>query len=434
MYPHIESVSSDRQLPPATDVAIIGGGIIGVCAAYCLAARGIAVVLLEKGTIGAEQSSRNWGWCRSMGRDLAEVPLAMASLRLWDEWQARLPQDLGFRRSGILYACETPRQLADQAQWLQAASQLGARAQILEGAELRRVVPEGARSGWAGALHATLDGRAEPHLATARIAAAARQQGARLFTHCAVRGIDTQAGRVRAVITEHGELRCSTAILAGGAWSSLFCRNLGIRLPQLKVIASVLRTQPMPGGPEHAVGAGNYAFRKRLDGGYSIAQRSANIAPITPDSLRYFNDFLPALGKQYRELRLRFGRTFFDECRLPNRWALDQPSPFEHCRVLDPQPSAAILKEAQDALSAAFPFFRNLRVQQTWAGVMDVTPDAVPVIGPLASLPGLHLATGFSGHGFGIAPGAGHLLADLIDGSPPLVDPTPFRCARLIHS
>ncbi|MDF5905918.1 FAD-dependent oxidoreductase [Pseudomonas aeruginosa] len=144
--------------PPATDVAIIGGGIIGVCAAYCLAARGIAVVLLEKGTIGAEQSSRNWGWCRSMGRDLAEVPLAMASLRLWDEWQARFPQDLGFRRSGILYASETPRQLADQAQWLQAASQLGARAQILEGAELRRVLPEGARSGWAGALQAPLDG------------------------------------------------------------------------------------------------------------------------------------------------------------------------------------------------------------------------------------------------------------------------------------
>ncbi|HEJ3167058.1 TPA: FAD-binding oxidoreductase, partial [Pseudomonas aeruginosa] len=166
MYPHIESVSSDQQLPPATDVAIIGGGIIGVCAAYCLAARGIAVVLLEKGTIGAEQSSRNWGWCRSMGRDLAEVPLAMASLRLWDEWQARFPQDLGFRRSGILYASETPRQLADQAQWLQAASQLGARAQILEGAELRRVLPEGARSGWAGALQAPLDGRAEPHLAT----------------------------------------------------------------------------------------------------------------------------------------------------------------------------------------------------------------------------------------------------------------------------
>ncbi|MDF5988300.1 hypothetical protein P4131_31355 [Pseudomonas aeruginosa] len=160
---------------------------------------------------------------------------------------------------------------------------------------------------------------------------------------------------MRAVITEHGELRCSTAILAGGAWSSLFCRNLGIRLPQLKVIASVLRTQPMPGGPEHAVGAGNYAFRKRLDGGYSIAQRSANIAPITPDSLRYCHDFLPALGKQYRELRLRFGRTFFEECRLPNHWALDQVSPFERCRVLDPQPSAAILRGSPGRAQCGLP-------------------------------------------------------------------------------
>ena len=110
---------------------------------------------------------------------------------------------------------------------------------------------------------------------------------------------------------------------------------------------------------------------------------------------------------------------------------MDSQSPFERCRVLDPKPSPAILAEAREALAAAFPFFRQIRVEQSWAGVMDVTPDAIPVIGPVQKLPGLFLSTGYSGHGFGIAPGAGHLLADLIDGSTPLVDPRPFAYERL---
>ena len=431
MYPQIPIVASDAELPARTDVAIIGGGIVGVCTAYALAARGIAVTLLEKGEIAAEQSSRNWGWVRSMGRDLAEIPLALASLRLWDDWQTSLGEDTGFVRTGICYACENPRQLADQETWLRGASAFGAEARLLDANELRRRLPEGARAGWSGALFAPHDGRAEPHLASAAIARAARRLGAQMLTRCAVRGVGTEGGRVASVITERGELRCSTVVLAGGAWSSLLCKSLGIRLPQLKVIASVLRTPPMPGGPEQALGASRFAFRKRADGGYTIAQRTANLAPITPDSFRYLGDFLPALGKQYRELRVRLGREFLDEWRLPSRWALDEVSPFERCRVLDPAPSPEILEEARAALGAVYPFFKDLPIAQSWAGAMDVTPDAIPVIGAAPQLPGLFLSTGYSGHGFGIAPGAGQLMADLIMGTPPLVDPRPFRFERL---
>lgn len=204
MYPQIETLGSDR-LPESTEVAIIGGGIIGVSTAYWLARRGIAVTVLEKGLIGAEQSSRNWGWCRSMGRDLAEIPLALASLRLWDSWQAHLGENLGFHRSGVLYACENPQQLQQQATWLEAARAHGVQARLLEGADLLRVMPEGAAAGWSGALHTPSDGRAEPHRASAVIARAAQRLSARIVTGCAVRGwISRQAGSRACTANEVG--------------------------------------------------------------------------------------------------------------------------------------------------------------------------------------------------------------------------------------
>jgi glycine/D-amino acid oxidase-like deaminating enzyme len=129
-------------------------------------------------------------------------------------------------------------------------------------------------------------------------------------------------------------------------------------------------------------------------------------------------------------LRLRVGSRFVDEWRLAKRWAMDEATPFEQVRVLDPEPSEALLREARRNLARAFPAFKNLQVAQSWAGLIDVTPDAVPVISAVDAVPGFYLATGFSGHGFGIGPGAGRLMADLVSGDPPIVDPQPFRYAR----
>jgi glycine/D-amino acid oxidase-like deaminating enzyme len=231
------------------------------------------------------------------------------------------------------------------------------------------------------------------------------------------------------VVTEKGPIACQAVVLAGGAWSRLFCGNMDLAFPQLKILGCVMRTAPME-GPEEAVGASNFAFRKRVDGGYTIAQRNANLAPIVPDSFRLFFDFLPALRQQRHELRLRIGRRFIEEWRLPRRWALDQATPFEQVRVLDPVPNDRILDEGRANLVKAFPAFEKMVVQERWAGLIDVTPDAVPVISAVDAVPGFFIASGFSGHGFGIGPGAGRLMADLVAGDTPVVDPAPFRYAR----
>lgn len=221
-------------------------------------------------------------------------------------------------------------------------------------------------------------------------------------------------------------------VLAGGAWSRRFCGNLGLRLPQLTVVNSVQRTAPLDTGIDVSASGDLFSFRKRLDGGYTVAHRHLSVADIVPDSFALFFAFLPALRLDRKGLKLRIGRRFLDEARLARRWSLDQPSPFEQVRILDPAPVEPMLEQPLSSLKRMFPAFAPARVVERWAGAIDVTPDAVPVISVIDSLPGLYLATGFSGHGFGIGPGAGRLMADLVTGKPPLVDPAPFRYSRFI--
>jgi glycine/D-amino acid oxidase-like deaminating enzyme len=429
MSPPVEPVHSDPGMPGRADVVIIGGGIIGASAAMFLAEKGHSVVLCEKGRIGGEQSSRNWGWCRTMGRDAQEIPLAIESLRLWRGMNARTSRETGFRQAGIVYLCESEKEIASQEAWLNEARQYQVDARLLRGAAIDTLVP-GASNMFVAAMHTPSDGRAEPSHAAPAIAETARASGATILTECAVRGVETQAGRVSGVVTEKGRISCNAVVLAGGAWSRLFCGNAGIELPQLRVLASVFRTAPLSGAPEVAVGGSVFAFRKRLDGGYTIARRNANVADITPDSFRLLLQYLPTLKQNYGEIRIQFGRRFFEELRTRRHWSLDQATPFEAVRVLDPAPKQATLTEAREVLSRRFPVFAQMQVAESWGGMIDVTPDAVPVIGEVPSLPGFFLATGFSGHGFGIGPGAGRLAADLVAGDQPIVDPAPFRFSR----
>jgi glycine/D-amino acid oxidase-like deaminating enzyme len=341
--------------------------------------------------------------------------------------------ETGFRNSGIIYLCESQKDLDQREAWLAHARSYQINSRLLGPAEVDRILPGSARR-WMGALFTPTDGRAEPQLAVPAMAEAARRMGATIMTSCAVRGLQTAAGAVSAVITEKGRISCSSVVLAGGAWSRLFCGNIGLDFPQLKVLGSVMRTAPLDGAPDYAVGASDFAFRKRLDGGYTVAQRGANITPIVPDSFRLFFDFLPSLTKQWRDLRLRIGRRFIEEWKIPRTWPLDGPSPFETVRVLDPQPVDAILVEAESNLTRSFPVFKNMAIAGRWAGLIDVTPDAVPVISPVQALPGFFLASGFSGHGFGIGPASGRLIADLVAGDRPIVDPAPFRFERLARA
>ena len=106
-------------------MVVIGGGILGTCAAYELARRGISVALLEKGLIGCEQSSRNWGWVRQQNRALYELPLAMHSLSRWEALAKEGGRDVGFRRSGIVYTTDSQESLDKWETWGRQAREQG---------------------------------------------------------------------------------------------------------------------------------------------------------------------------------------------------------------------------------------------------------------------------------------------------------------------
>lgn len=424
-------MSDIAPLPVHSSVVVIGGGIIGVSTALALAQKGIPVTLCEKGRIGGEQSSRNWGWTRIMGRDAAEIPLGVESLRLWADMDRITGSDTGWRRCGIVYLCETERELAGQDSWLANAREYQIDSRRLSPGEIPDVLP-GIAGRFAGAIHTPDDGRAEPGQATLAIAAAAVRAGATIITDTAIRGIDRIGGRVCGVITERGRISCDQVVLAGGAWSRLFAGNAGVDLPSLLILGSVMRTHKLDGAPETSAGGGRFAFRKRLDGGYNIARRNGSISDITPDSFRQLRTYWPALLSGWRELRLRVGRRFLEEWRTPRAWSMNEITPFERIRVLDPEPSERVLAEGRTALMRAFPAFAAMREAGRWGGMMDVTPDAVPVISNVPAVPGLHIAAGFSGHGFGLGPGAGRLMADLVAGDTPVVDPGPYRFDRFM--
>lgn len=430
MAPAIQPVTTSSGMPAETTVVIIGGGIVGLTAALCLAERGIPVVVLEKGRIAAEQSSRNLGWIRKTSRAADDVPLAQAADRLWAAMAERTGHDVGYRQSGIMFVARNEVQMALHEKWHSGVSGLSLDTRILSASEIDRLVP-GGNSRWAGGIYTASDGRAEPTLAAPAIAAAAMKKGAIILEHCAVRTVVTSGGNVSGVITEQGEIRCEQVLLATGAWSRRFLGNLGINLPTLPLICSVLRTRPLQGPGEIALGAPDFSFRRHYSGGYIVTQRGALDAPLTLDHLRLGRRYLPQLKQARDNLRISLGRDFITDLATARRWRSHQTTPFERRRVLDPAANPKLNQEALTNLRAAWPVFDQATVAESWAGVIDVTPDSTPVIGPVDSLPGLTLACGFSGHGFGTSPAAGQLAADLVSGETPLVDPAPYRFSRL---
>jgi glycine/D-amino acid oxidase-like deaminating enzyme len=423
------AIAGSAVAPPQAEVVVIGGGYVGTSAALTLAERGVSVALCEKGVIAGEASGRSMGYVDSQLLDPVKLELVGRSKALWGQMNQRTCIDTGYRPTGLIQSLADPAMRSAAEAWLTSIRDIpGIEARLLTSQELTELLPE-MRGPPPAALYTPTDACVEPELAAPAIAEAAKRRGAHILQQCAVRGLETQAGRVSAVVTERGAIACGAVILAGGSWTPLFLKRLGVSLPQLSVYLSMMSVTGVLEGPKIPFSAGSYGFRPHADGDWSIGVVDF-AAPIELTTLRNLPRLMPAIRAFWPMARIGFSpRQFWREFRTGSHWSLDRPSPFEQRRVQVPEFRAQPIERAFAELCEHFPVFRPARVKERWSGVINSTPDNMPVIGPLTGHLGVFVGTALT-FGLTMGPAAGEALADLAMGRAPAIDLHPYRLDR----
>ncbi len=426
----LTSPEHQQALPQSCDVVVIGAGIIGVMTAWELAKSGLRVVVLEKGRVAAEQSSRNWGWIRSQGRDPAELPIMAEAAAMWRQFARDIPEDIGLRQTGVAYLAAKPAEVGRYEDWLPNAKEHGLSSRILTTKQTADLMPKAAQT-WAGALWTDSDMRAEPWVALPALARAAVRDGVIIIEGCAVRTLDISGGKVAGVVTENGRIAAPEVVLAGGAWSQLFLRRHGISIPQLSVRATVAATEALPDVYQGGAVDNRLAWRRREDGCYTLAPSGFHELYVGPDAFRALRGYTKPLLADPLGTRLLpvAPKGFPDAWGTKRDWAADAVSPFERMRILNPAPNRAKVAKLARDFAATFPELGTVKIKTAWAGMIDTMPDVVPVV-DRAPLSGLTIATGMCGHGFGIGPAFGRIVALMVRGEAAGYDMSRFRFGR----
>lgn len=349
------------------DTIIVGGGVIGCAIAYYLVKKGSTVLVLEGSDhIGNGGSSRNGGGVRQSGRDPRELPLAMFGIqKLWPALSEELGVDCEYHQDGNLRLGKTKRHLEILSDLAERASACGLDVRMIDGNEVKQINPY-LSDEVIGASWCPTDGHANPLTTTLGFYKAAREKGAHFITGEKVVGLQKIKGKLRRVITEHNVYEGENVVLAAGLESREIAETVGVDIPMQLGLIEALVTEAEPKMFDQMLGTADADF----------------------------------YGHQTKHGSFVFGGS----CGLEG-FTKDNGTPV--CTsITAPCICRGIMKY--------LPILSDAKIVRTWAGWYDKCADGVPVLGKVEEVPGLILACGFSGHGFGIAPAVGYQLAELI--------------------
>lgn len=371
------------------DIAVVGGGIVGVASAYSLARRGADVALFERGSLGAGSTARAVGGIRAQFSTPVNVDLSIASIDIWESFEEQFGIDFAYRQHGYLFLA---RESATAEQFRQNAAMQrdrGVPVKTLSPTEAREHCPGLDPAPFELATYSPQDGYADPNLALQGYVGAARDTGVDIHTGTAVDRLRTDGERVVGVVVGGEHRRFDRVVSAAGAWSAELAATADIELPivpRRRQVAVVEPAEPVPETDPLTIDldTGSH-FRPEREGRALVGGHFGGSDPnVDPD--RYDDD-------------------------LDLEWAVN----------------------AVERASEYTDYFGpETRIRRGWAGLYAVTPDHHPIIEEV--MPGLVVAAGFSGHGFQHAPATGRVVAELcLDGEASLVDVSALSLDRFDH-
>ena len=368
------------------DVIIIGGGVVGCATAYYLAKKGEkdVIVLEADKSVGHGGSSRNGGGVRQSGRDVRELPYAMYAVNnMWPTLSEELGIDVEYYQKGNLRLGKTEAHLKKLNTLASNAQSLGLDMHVIDGKEVKEICPY-LSDEVIGASWCPTDGHANPMMTTLAYYKRAVDMGVRFFTEAKVKKLQKIQGKVRKVVLETGEVfEAETIIVAAGYESREIARTVGIDVPMTRYFEEALVTEMQPHMFDIMLGTADADF-------YGHQAKHGSFVFGSESGLEEATDMPPSKLKT----------------------------------------SALTLSAGCRAIMGYIPLLKDAKIVRSWGGWLDLCYDGVPVISKVGEVPGLILACGFTGHGFGTAPSVGLMLSQMTLGEKTVVDISPLRYDR----
>ena len=351
-------------MPIKADAVIIGGGVMGCAIAYNLAKEGLKPVVIEKSDIGGEASGSNGGGVRQSARNLKEMPLAMESIQLYGRLHEELGMDVEYVRQGNLRLCTSDEELDTMQKAVENQKAVGLELEMLDRKQVLEINPHVGEK-VIGASFCPTDGHVNPFLVTYAFYKNAKRLGSRFHTHEEAGEIRLQKGKVTAVVTDKNIFETDLVVDAAGVAGRKVANMVGLDFPMRPVYSEALITEPYPPLFKQMIGHAKGLFygRQTVHGPF------------------FWGGFVGTEQFIHRE-----GKPLF--------------------HFIGPAISNMVID--------FFPVLKQVNVIRMWSGLIAQMSDAIPVLGFVQEVPGFIFATGFSGHGFGLAPVIGRLISELI--------------------